>query len=63
MSGQIIAGMNPVTAIKYQAMIMIAILSTVSLTIYLALKLLEIKAFDKIYLPGKIILNNKEEQN
>ena len=45
MTGQIIAGSNPVTAVKYQIVIILGIASTVALTSWIFLSLLQKKFF------------------
>ena len=45
MTGQIIAGSSPVTAVKYQIIIVISILATVSLTSWILITLLEKRLF------------------
>jgi putative ABC transport system permease protein len=51
MTGQILGGSSPTTAIKYQIIIMIAILAAVSLSVYIAMKLLVLRLFDHWGLP------------
>lgn len=51
MTGQILGGSSPTTAIKYQILIMIVIFVAVSICVYLAMKLLVAKLFDKYGLP------------
>ncbi len=51
MSGQILSGASPATAIKYQIMIMIAIITAVTLTVFLALRLFTARMFDNDFLP------------
>lgn len=51
MTGQILGGSPPTTAIKYQMLIMIAIFAAVSISVFLAMKLLIIKLFDHYGLP------------
>jgi putative ABC transport system permease protein len=51
MTGQILGGSAPTTAIKYQILIMIAIFAAVSISVYLAMKLLIFKLFDHYGLP------------
>lgn len=51
MTGQILGGSAPTTAIKYQILIMIAIFVAVSVSVFLAMKLLVAKLFDKYGLP------------
>jgi putative ABC transport system permease protein len=47
MTGQILGGSPPTTAIKYQMLIMIAIMVSATLCVYLAMKLLVARLFDK----------------
>ncbi len=51
MTGQILGGASPLIAIKYQMMIMISILTGVTLTDYIAVKLYIRNRFDKYYIP------------
>jgi putative ABC transport system permease protein len=51
MTGQILGGSSPTTAIKYQILIMIAIFAAVSISVYLAMKLLILKLFDHYGMP------------
>lgn len=51
MTGQILGGSSPTTAIKYQMLIMIAIFAAVSISVYLAMKMLILKLFDHYGLP------------
>ena len=51
MTGQILGGSAPTTAIKYQILIMIAIFAAVSISVYLAMKLLILKLFNHYGLP------------
>ncbi len=60
MSGQILSGASPVTAIKYQIMIMIAIITAVTLTVFLALRLFTARMFDEHYLPLPEVMDSEE---
>lgn len=51
MTGQILGGSSPTTAIKYQILIMIAIFAVVSISVYLTMKLLVMRLFDHYGLP------------
>ncbi len=51
MTGQILGGSSPTTAIKYQILIMIGIFCVVSISVYLAMKLLILRLFDHYGLP------------
>jgi len=57
MTGQILGGSSPLTAIKYQIAIMAAILCSVAITAFLILTLEYRHFFDKYHLPRKEILN------
>ncbi len=60
MSGQILSGASPVTAIKYQIMIMLAIVSAVTLTVFLVLRLFTARMFDQDFLPKPEVMNIDE---
>jgi len=47
MTGQILSGSSPLTAIRYQIMIMIAIFSGTILTVFFAIKFMNPKVFDR----------------
>ena len=47
MTGQILSGSSPLTAIRYQIMIMLAIFSGTILTVFLAIKFMNPRVFDK----------------
>lgn len=47
MTGQILGGSVPMTAIKYQIAIMVAIFTSMSMSVYLLTSILQRKAFDK----------------
>ncbi len=60
MSGQILSGASPATAIKYQIMIMIAIIAAVTLTVFLSLRLFTARMFDRDYLPLPEVLDPED---
>jgi putative ABC transport system permease protein len=62
MTGQILGGSIPLTAIKYQIAIMIAIYSTMSLSIFLILNILSKIGFDKFGLLRKDIFTQKNKK-
>jgi len=61
MTGQILAGISPITAIKYQIVLMIAIYSSTAVSVTLAIKLLSRTAFDEYGILRKELLHTKKE--
>ena len=61
MTGQILAGISPITAIKYQIALMIAIYSSTVISVALAIKLLSKTAFDEYGILRKELLNPKKD--
>lgn len=61
MTGQILAGIAPITAIKYQIVLMIAIYASTAVSVTLAIKLLSRTAFDEYGMLRKELLNPKKE--
>ncbi len=59
MTGVILAGVDPLTAIAYQIAIMIAIFSGTTLTVFLAIRLTVWKSFDAYGLLDKSIFSAK----
>ena len=62
MTGQILGGSSPLTAIKYQMAIMAAILGSVSLTGFFILTLESRYFFDKFHLPKDDIFNTDHDE-
>lgn len=58
MTGQILSGSSPLTAIKYQIMIMLAIFSGTVLSVYLGIKFSNYSVFNKRDVLDKSILKN-----
>ena len=61
MTGQILSGASPITAIKYQIMIMIAIIAAVTLTVFLVLRLFTERMFDESYMPVPQVMEKEEK--
>jgi len=59
MTGQILGGVSPVTAIKYQIVIMFAIFTAVAITVIFAVKLFIKKFFDHSYNPKWDLFHQK----
>ena len=61
MTGQILAGISPITAIKYQIVLMVAIYSSTVISVTLAIKLLSKTAFDEYGVLRKELLHPNKE--
>jgi len=61
MTGQIIAGISPIVAIKYQIVLMVAIFSSNAVSVTLAIKLLSRTAFDEYGILRKELFATKKE--